>query len=57
MIEVSVAELRNLLAGADRDLADPLALVADSSRSRLTGGATWWRSSGACWSWGRAPSV
>lgn len=37
VIELSVAELRNLLAGAERDLADFLALAADWASRHLPG--------------------
>ncbi|MEU9109120.1 hypothetical protein AB0D54_33300 [Streptomyces xanthophaeus] len=37
VIQLSVAELRNLLAGAERDLADFAALAADWAARRLPG--------------------
>ncbi|MFI6931597.1 hypothetical protein [Streptomyces sp. NPDC050287] len=37
VIELSVAELRNLLAGAERDLADFLTLAADWASRHLPG--------------------
>ncbi|WP_209441286.1 hypothetical protein [Streptomyces aureus] len=37
MIELSVVELRHLLAGAERDLADFLALAADWALHHLPG--------------------
>ncbi|MFE7275775.1 hypothetical protein [Streptomyces sp. NPDC057623] len=40
VIELSVAELRDLLAGAERDLADFLALAADWSARHLPGHCT-----------------